>query len=406
MLLGDMRRAVAGQTDVILFNIDSKADSGNDRDAILQVFLRVFNEMQGLSGDAPHVADMERHLMAKGAFETFKAAFQASNGSTWEAERDAVDFLRDDVIAGLSQALGMSPDSAGKWFDDARERYTINIETFASLVNQYLQAKGPQQRVVFLVDEVGQFIGKNTQLMLNLQTITEELGLKCKGRAWVIVTSQEDIDATLGDDNQARSNDFSKITARFHTRLSLSAPTPTKSLPTACWKNPRRPRRTASHLGRQRRHHQQPALVCRPRHRLQVHPERRRLRHPLSLCALPVPAAAKVFESIRKVGATGRHLAKGERSMLDAFQTAAVHNGQRSTQALVPLYDFYPSIESFLDSSVKRAIDQASDNPGLQPWDLKLLRALFLIRYADAVKGSVDTWPPCAWMRLMPTNSP
>ena len=51
--------------------------------------------------------------------------------------------------------------------------------------------------------------------------------------------------------------------------------------------------------------------------------------------------------------------------MLDAFQTAAVGNGGRDTDALVPLYDFYPSIESFLDSTVKRAIDQANDNPAL-----------------------------------------
>ena len=93
----------------------------------------------------------------------------------------------------------MSPESAGKWFDDARDTYRINIEGFADLVRAYLDAKGPGHRIVFLVDEVGQFIGKNTQLMLNLQTITEELGVRCKGRAWVIVTSQEDIDATLGE---------------------------------------------------------------------------------------------------------------------------------------------------------------------------------------------------------------
>ncbi|MFO0108270.1 MAG: BREX system P-loop protein BrxC, partial [Burkholderiales bacterium] len=172
MLLGDIRRAVAGDTDVILFNIDSKADAKNDRDAILQVFLRVFNEMQGLSGDAPHVADMERHLIGKGVFDTFKQAFQTASGSTWEAERDAVDFMRDEVIAGLGQALGMSPESAGQWFDKARDSYKINIESFADLVNQYLQTKSASHRVVFLVDEVGQFIGQNTQLMLNLQTIT------------------------------------------------------------------------------------------------------------------------------------------------------------------------------------------------------------------------------------------
>lgn len=391
LLIGDVRRAVAGKTDVILFNIDSKADAKSDRDAILQVFLRVFNEMQGLSGDAPHVAHMERHLISKGSFDTFKAAFKASNGNEWDAERDAVDFLRDDVIAGLSAALKMSAESAGKWFDDARDTYRINIEGFADLVRAYLDAKGPGHRIVFLVDEVGQFIGKNTQLMLNLQTITEELGVRCKGRAWVIVTSQEDIDATLGEANQARTNDFSKITGRFHTRLSLSSSntdevisqrllekTPeAKAALAAVWKAKgdiiNNQLSFADHAVAFRRFKDADDYAA---------------HYPFAPYQFQL--LQKVFESIRKVGATGRHLARGERSMLDAFQTAAVGNGDKDIDAFVPLYDFYPSIESFLDSSVKRAIDQAGENPALEPWDIKLLRALFLIRYADAVKATVD----------------
>ena len=391
MLLGDVRRAVAGKTDVVLFNIDSKADARTDRDAILQVFLRVFNEMQGLSGDAPHVAHMERHLISRGSFDVFKEAFKASNSNDWADERDAVDFLRDDVIAGLSAALKMSAESAGKWFDDARDSYRINIEGFAELVRDYLDAKGPGHRVIFLVDEVGQFIGKNTQLMLNLQTITEELGVRCKGRAWVIVTSQEDIDATLGEANQSRTNDFSKITARFHTRLSLSSSntdevisqrllqkTPAaKEALIAVWK-------TKGDIINNQLSFADHATAF-PRIK---DADDYAAHYPFAPYQFQL--LQKVFESIRKVGATGRHLARGERSMLDAFQTAAVGNGDKGIDALVPLYDFYPSIESFLDSSVKRAIDQASENPALEPWDIKLLRALFLIRYADAVKATVD----------------
>ncbi|WP_374657161.1 BREX system P-loop protein BrxC [Inhella sp.] len=391
MLLGDVRRAVAGSTDVILFNIDSKADAKSDRDAILQVFLRVFNEMQGLSGDAPHVAHMERHLIGKGCFDVFKQAFKASNGNEWDVERDAVDFLRDDVIAGLSAALKMSTESAGKWFDEARDAYRINIEGFADLVRTYLETKGPGHRIVFLVDEVGQFIGKNTQLMLNLQTITEELGVRCKGRAWVIVTSQEDIDATLGEANQARTNDFSKITGRFHTRLSLSSSntdevisqrllekTPAAAQALAeVWKAKgdiiNNQLSFADHATAFPRFKDAGDFVA---------------HYPFAPYQFQL--LQKVFESIRRVGATGRHLARGERSMLDAFQTAAVGNGEQGIEALVPLHDFYPSIESFLDSSVKRAIDHAATNPALEPWDIKLLRALFLIRYADAVKATVD----------------
>jgi hypothetical protein len=46
MLFGDIKRAVIANTDVILFNIDSKADHRTGRDLILRVFLKVLNELQ------------------------------------------------------------------------------------------------------------------------------------------------------------------------------------------------------------------------------------------------------------------------------------------------------------------------------------------------------------------------
>ena len=57
---------------------------------------------------------------------------------------------------------------------------------------------------------------------------------------------------------------------------------------------------------------------------------------------------------------------------------------------LVPLYGFYPSIESFLDTAVKRTIDQAGTNTSLEPFDIHLLQVLFLIRYVEEIKGNVD----------------
>ena len=48
----------------------------------------------------------------------------------------------------------------------------------------------------------------------------------------------------------------------------------------------------------------------------------------------------KVFEEIRKVGATGAHLAYGERSMLDAFQMAANAIATDEVGALVPFHRF------------------------------------------------------------------
>ena len=392
MLLADVRRAVQGTTDVILFNIDAKADNKSERDAILQVFLRVFNEKLGFSGDAPHVADMERHLVAKGAFDVFKDAFSTSNGSTWEKERDAVDFLRDDIVTALAKALGMTPESAGKWFDSARDEHRINIEGFAKLVNEYLTTKPIGHKVIFLVDEAGQFIGSNSQLMLSLQTITEQLGTQCKGRAWVIVTSQEDIDAAIGGANKAKSQDFSKIQGRFHTRLSLASSNTDEVIGERLLA-----KTEAAHVALRDVFATKGDVINNQLGFAGNSVSLRGYRDSAEFVA-SYPFAPyqftllqKIFESIRKVGATGKHLSRGERSLLDAFQSAAKFNAHHSTAALVPLYDFYPSIESFIDGMAKRSIDEAPLNPALKEYDTFLLKAMFLIRYIpDIVKPNVD----------------
>ena len=80
MLFGDIKRAVASNTDVILFNIDSKADAEPGRDAILAVFLKVLNEMQGYSrrppSHRPHGALPRR---ARASSKTFHDAFESSH---------------------------------------------------------------------------------------------------------------------------------------------------------------------------------------------------------------------------------------------------------------------------------------------------------------------------------------
>ena len=73
--------------------------------------------------------------------------------------------------------------------------------------------------MIFMADEMSQFIASDTELMLNLQSIVEALGAKCGGRVWVMVTGQQAIDQIT----KVKGSDFSKIQDRFNTRLSLSS---------------------------------------------------------------------------------------------------------------------------------------------------------------------------------------
>ncbi len=210
MLAEDIKRAVGADVDVILFNIDTKADNADGRDVILRVFLKVFNERLGFSGDDPHIAHMERHLVSQGKYEAFMEAFKSEAGEDWLAQRDAYNFHTDGLAAALSKVLGQDIKDADAWLERFEGDFSLSVENLAKWVKEYLDSKGKNHRIMFLVDEVGQFIGKETPLMLNLQTITENLGTVCGGRAWVVVTSQEDMEAVLGEFRASSTDDFSK----------------------------------------------------------------------------------------------------------------------------------------------------------------------------------------------------
>ena len=387
----DIDKAVANSADVILFNIDSKASSNDAGNPILNVFLRVFNEHQGLSGDHPHIAHMERHLAQRGAYERFKQAFNESTGMDWTEERDGYQFYQDDIEQAVAAALDLSAEAAHKWFEDSEQTFSVSVENFCNWVREYLDTQPAKHRVLFLVDEVGQFIGSDTKLMLTLQTITENLGTICKGRAWIIVTSQADMDAVLGELSASKANDFSKIAGRFKTRLSLSSSNTDEVI------QKRLLRKTPEAEAELRALWEQKGDILRnqitfdrsgPTLKNFDGPESFISNYPFAPYHFQL--VQKVFEEIRKVGATGAHLAYGERSMLDAFQMAAMAIADKPLGALIPMYSFYRAVEGFLDTAVKRTIDQAGESSVLDAFDVQILRTLFMIRYVDLIKGTLD----------------
>ena len=75
----------------------------------------------------------------------------------------------------------------------------------------------------FFVDEAGQYIAKDSNLMTNLQSVAEELATVCDGASWVVVTSQENMEDTIGQMTDRSANDFSKIQARFKVKMQLTS---------------------------------------------------------------------------------------------------------------------------------------------------------------------------------------
>lgn len=395
MVMADMKLAADTPTDVILFNIDSKSESTGkqNKDAIVNVFLKVFNQMQGYCGSIPQVAELERRLSEENRYDEFKAAFEEEYGEPWEESRQDFDFIQDSVVDALVSMDFMSEAAARNWCEKAIEPYTISIEDFAKRVKAYIDRRGNNHHVVFLVDEIGQYIGDDSKLMLNLQTVTEELGKECMGKAWVIVTSQQDIDSIT----KVKGNDFSKIQGRFDTRLSLSSANVDAVIKKRILEKTEPAAQALRLLYEQKATVIKNLIVFNDTAEKKLYADQKDFAEVYPFVPYQFNLLSSVLTSIRTHGASGKHLSGGERSMLALFKESAVKVMDEEMGVIVPFHRFYDALENFLDHSHSGVIIRAYDNNCINPdkkdkdvFAINVLKTLFMIKYVLEIEANIE----------------
>ena len=226
IIRADLRKATGIPARSLLFNIDQKFDGigGTHEAPILEVFMKVLNELQGYYGNQGYVAQFEHDLNKRGQFEAFKQTYQRVIGRSWDNDRDALATVTKRSFAkAYAEQFGGSEDDAVKVINDAKDSYRLSIEGFAARVRDYLDGQPPGFRLNFFVDEAGQFIGQERSRLLNLQTVVESLATATDGRATVFITSQADLEGILGQVKFEQADDLSKIQGRFKTKLTLAS---------------------------------------------------------------------------------------------------------------------------------------------------------------------------------------
>src|SRR5205823_25134 len=76
--------------------------------------------------------------------------------------------------------------------------------------------------LLFVVDEVGQFVARDVQKMLDLMGIVQSLGRVGRGRHWLVVTSQEKLtELVAGLDD--RRTEQARLMDRFPSQVHLES---------------------------------------------------------------------------------------------------------------------------------------------------------------------------------------
>lgn len=373
----------------LLFNIDQKATliSKDQTDALLKVFVKVFDESRGYYGNQGHVARFERDLDNRGQYQAFQEAFERIAGIPWAQGREQSALEGPSIDRAFTEVNRGTADGIIRQYSAS---YSVSIEDFADEVKAWLDKQGDATfRLNFFVDEVGQFIGSDTKLMLNLQTIAESLNTKCSGRAWVFVTSQEDMEKVIGDRTRQQGNDFSKIQARFKTRLKLTSADVEEVI------RRRLLEKNDAGVGAlsviyAEQHASFKTLFdfvdgaktyrnyVDEAHFVGTYPFVS-YQFPLFQAAIEGVSDHNVFE--------GRNSSVGERSMLGVVQQVARDIGNVAIGQLATFDSMFAGIRASLKSAAQRSIDVAERNLD-NDLAIRLLKALFLVKYVESFQAT------------------
>lgn len=389
-LRAELKKAVSIPAQSILFNIDQKADviSKTQIDALLAVFVKVFDETCGYYGKQGHIAQFERDLDSRGLYERFQVAYAAIANQPWERGREQALLEKHNIAAAYAEATGAPQSSAANILDEYRAQYKVSIEDFAEMVYAYVERKGENFRLNFFVDEVGQYIADNTKLMTNLQTLAESLATKCRGRAWIVVTAQEDMTDVVGEMTKRQANDFTKIMARFANRMKLTSTDVAEVIQKRLLqKNDLGIDLLARVYAAQQNNFR--TLFDLDGRRYRTFRDCDDFIHSYPFIPYQFDLFQEAIKSLSQHNAfEGRHSSVGERSMLGVFQQVAKQIGPRPIGRLATFDLMFEGIRTALKSQVQGSILAAEQNLG-DDFAVRVLKALFLVKYVKEFKATV-----------------
>lgn len=206
-------------THAVIFDVSTDRGIRSGNQTLTEIMYGLFLQSLGYAKDLD-LSELEIGLEEKGQLPRFEAEYRRLFKKEWATEKGKVAFALSEASRVLHS---LDPDTypmADSWVKAVKNKADITPGKLADRASELMKRRKPGRSLMFVVDEVGQFVARDVQKMLDLQAVVQQLGIKGRGKHWVVVTSQEMLsDVVNGLDG--KRPELARLQDRFPLQVHL-----------------------------------------------------------------------------------------------------------------------------------------------------------------------------------------
>jgi hypothetical protein len=206
---------------VILLDCATEQIKGGSLPPILELLIAKVNQVAGFSTDS-QLANLEQMLEKDGKLDAFVSKIKNEYDQDWD------DIKINDQLRAKGIASNLAAQLYPEIWQDSKAFKTTRVDDMRTdkqkvemLLSTVRQITG-KENIIFVIDEVGQYIAAKESLILSMQGTLQNLKDIGRGKAWLLATAQQ----TLTEDNpnaRLNSDKLYKLNARFPITAEIEA---------------------------------------------------------------------------------------------------------------------------------------------------------------------------------------
>ena len=206
-------------TEAVIFDVSTDRGIRTGNQSITEIMYRLFLQSLGYARDLD-LSELEITLEEAGRLDGFKAKYQETFNKDWDVGKGLIAIAVQQASRVMHELDPATYPTSDSWREAAMKRADITPGDLAKRGMELMKRRCPGKTLLFVVDEVGQFVARDVQKMLDLQAVVQNLGRIGRGKLWIVVTSQEKLTELVGGLDDKRV-ELARLMDRFPLQVHL-----------------------------------------------------------------------------------------------------------------------------------------------------------------------------------------